>query len=156
MKAVIYAGIGLFSAATLYGLADYYNSQKKGTLDKLYAEEEAPVAPKIEEKTTTFLPVKNEGPEVVENKTVAPKLKSEKKAKTSASKKIKMENFSRARIPEPVEIEDIKQEPVKKQEEIIPEKIVAAPVEKISERRISLDMYSRAPLKKQVKPVKKN
>ena len=65
-------------------------------------------------------------------------------------------SFSRARIPEPVIIEDIKQEPVKKQEEIIPEKIVAAPVEKVTERKISLDMYSRAPLKRRVTPVKKN
>lgn len=153
MKAIIYAGIGLFSVATVYGVADYYTSQKKGELNKLYVEEETPVAAKVEEKTTALLPVKNV--ETVEIKPVTTKVKSKKSGKNTR-KEIKFENFSRARIPEPVIIEDIKQEPVKKQEEIIPEKIVAAPVEKVTERKISLDMYSRAPLKRRVTPVKKN
>ena len=153
MKAIIYAGIGLFSVATVYGVADYYTSQKKGELNKLYVEEETPVAAKVEEKTTALLPVKNV--EAVEIKPVTTKVKSKKNVKNTR-KEIKFENFSRARIPEPVIIEDIKQEPVKKQEEIIPEKIVAAPVEKVTERKISLDMYSRAPLKRRVTPVKKN
>lgn len=153
MKAIIYAGIGLFSVATVYGVADYYTSQKKGELNKLYVEEETPVAAKVEEKTTALLPVKNV--ETVEIKPVTTKVKSKKNGKNTR-KEIKFENFSRARIPEPVIIEEIKQEPVKSQEEIIPEKIVAAPVEKVTERKISLDMYSRAPLKRRVTPVKKN
>ena len=153
MKAIIYAGIGLFSVATVYGVADYYTSQKKGELNKLYVEEETPVAAKVEEKTTALLPVKNV--EAVEITPVTTKVKSKKNVKNTR-KEIKFENFSRARIPEPVIIEDIKQEPVKKQEEIISEKIEAAPVEKVTERKISLDMYSRAPLKRRVTPVKKN
>ena len=153
MKAIIYAGIGLFSVATVYGVADYYTSQKKGELNKLYVEEETPVAAKVEEKTTALLPVKNV--ETVEIKPVTTKVKSKKNGKNTR-KEIKFENFSRARIPEPVIIEEIKQEPVKSQEEIIPEKIVAAPVEKVTERKLSLDMYSRAPLKRRVTPVKKN
>ena len=32
MKAIIYAGIGLFSIASVYGVADYYNSKKTGNL----------------------------------------------------------------------------------------------------------------------------
>lgn len=154
MKAIIYAGIGLFSVATVYGVADYYTSQKKGELNKLYVEEEIPkVAPQVEEKTTPLLPVKSV--ETAEIKPVATKVKSKKNGK-STRKEIKFENFSRARIPEPVVIEEIKQEPVKKQEEIVPEKPAPAPIEKISERKISLDMYSRAPLKRRVTPVKKN
>ena len=35
MKAIIYAGIGLFSIASVYGVADYYNSKKNGELKKL-------------------------------------------------------------------------------------------------------------------------
>jgi len=42
MKAIIYAGIGLFSAASIYGLTDYYHSEEKGTLKNLY--KEAPVS----------------------------------------------------------------------------------------------------------------
>jgi hypothetical protein len=160
MKAIIYAGIGLFSVATVYGLADYYSSQKKGTLDKLYAEEEIPVTPAVEEKTTIVMPVKNVEAAPAEIKTVSTKAASTKKAKTSARKKIKMEDFSRARIPEQVVEEKIKEEPVKKEEEIIPVKLTVEPVEKVvgkddKERKISLEMYSRAPLKKHVKPVKK-
>lgn len=155
MKAIIYAGIGLFSVATVYGVADYYSSQKKGTLDKLYAEEETPVAAKVEGETTTVLPVKNTAAEVVENKTATTKLKSKKNMQHNR-KEIKFENFSRARIPEPVAIEEIKPEPVKNQEEIIPEKPAPAPIEKLTERKLSLDMYSRAPLKRPVKLVKKD
>jgi hypothetical protein len=121
MKAVIYAGIGLFSIASVYGLADYYNSQKKGALDKLYTEEEIPAAPKVEEKTTIILPVKNLETGVVENKTVTTKVKSKKIAKKKR-REIKFENFSRGRILEEVKIEEVKEEPVKKQDEIIAEK----------------------------------
>lgn len=155
MKAIIYVGIGLFSVATVYGVADYYSSHKKGTLDKLYAEEETPIIAKVDGKTTTELPVKNIANEVVENKTATTKLNPKKNAK-HARKEIKFEDFSRARIPEPVIIEEIKPEPVKKQEEIIPEKPAPAPIEKLSERKLSLDMYSRAPLKRPVKLVKKD
>ena len=161
MKAIIYAGIGLFSVATVYGLADYYSSQKKGTLSKLYAEDEVSTPAAIEEKTTTVLPVKNVEMETEKIKTVNVKTKSIKKAKES-KRKISMKNFSRARIPEDVLVEKIKEEPVKEAEVIIPEKITVVPAEKVvvkeddSERKISLDMYSRAPLKKRVTPVKKN
>jgi hypothetical protein len=68
-----------------------------------------------------------------------------------------MEDFSRARIPEQAE-ENIKEKPAKKDEEITPVKLSIEPVEKVvgkndGERKISLDMYSRAPLRKH--PVKK-
>lgn len=159
MKAIIYAGIGLFSVATVYGLADYYSSQKKGTLDKLYAEEEITTVPVVEEKTTTVLSVKNVETEVAENKTTTTKAKASKKVKNPI-KEIRLENFSRARIPESIVMEEKIEEPLKKAEVITPEKINVVPVEKVvikeePERKISLDMYSRAPLKKQVKLVKK-
>lgn len=160
MKAIIYAGIGLFSVATVYGLADYYSSQKKGTLDKLYSEEEVPVTPAVDIKTTTVMPVKLVEPVPTETKTITTKVKSTKKTKTNSYKKIKMEDFSRARIPEQVVEEKVKEVPVKKEEELIPVKLITEPVEKVEikeapERKISLDMYSRAPLKKHIKPVKK-
>ena len=60
MKAIIYAGIGLFSVATVYGVSDYYNSKKNGELKKLYVEEKLPPqAPAEEEKTVEIIPVKN-------------------------------------------------------------------------------------------------
>ena len=160
MKAIIYAGIGLFSVATVYGVADFYRSKKKGTLDKLYVEEETPATPKVEEKTTVVLPVKNTETEAVENTAVTVKAKSGKKVK-SPIKKIRMEDFSRARIPESVVAEDLIAEPVKTEEvEVVPVKLIVEPGEKVEvktepERKISLDKFSRAPLKKHVKPAKK-
>jgi hypothetical protein len=101
MKEIIYAGIGLFSIASVYGVADYYNSKKNGELKKLYVEEKVPVvAPAPEEKTTVVIGVKN-----AETKVVKAKAKSLKKAK-KIEKRFKFENFSRARIPEREIIED--------------------------------------------------
>ncbi|MEO6542159.1 MAG: hypothetical protein ABIN74_14240 [Ferruginibacter sp.] len=158
MKAIIYAGIGLFSVATVYGVVDFYSSRKTGALDKLYVEEEIPAAPKVEEKTAVVLPVKNTGTEAVENTAVTVKTKSAKKVKGSV-KKIRMEDFSRARIPESIVAEDLKAEPVKSEEiEVVPVKLTVEPGEKVEvktepERKISLDKFSRAPLKKPVKKI---
>jgi len=104
MKAIIYAGIGLFSVATVYGVADYYNSKKDGEFKKLYVEEKLPPpAPAEEEKTVKIIPVKNVENSSTETKVV--RAKSPKKVKR-AEKRLKFENFSRARIPEPVVMED--------------------------------------------------
>jgi len=106
MKAIIYAGIGLFSIASLYGVADYYNSKKNGELKKLYVEEKVPVvAPVAEEKTAKTTLVKNEESSPAETKVVTAKAKSPKKIK-KFEKTLRFENFSRARIPEPLVIED--------------------------------------------------
>ncbi len=39
MKTIIYAGLGLFSIASLYGIKDYYHTKNNGRLSKLYAPE---------------------------------------------------------------------------------------------------------------------
>lgn len=106
MKAIIYAGIGLFSIASVYGVADYYKSKKSGELKKLYVEEKVPVlVPAAEEKTVEAIPVKNGEATTAETKVVTAKVKSPKKVK-KVEKVLRFENFSRARIPEPVVIED--------------------------------------------------
>lgn len=153
MKAIIYAGIGLFSVATVYGLADYYSSQKKGALDKLYLEEETAPVIVPEEKTTVTLPEKMEMVKAAEVKTVAKKTTPAKKQKL-AKRKINMEDFSRGRIPDRIVEVKLPEEPLKKIEVMEPAKPENPPVGKIEvkeepvERKISLDMYSRAPLKK--------
>ncbi len=106
MKAIIYAGIGLFSIASVYGVADYYSSKKRGELKKLYVEEKVPVVvPAEEEKTAEVFPVKNVVTTTAETKVVTANVKSPKKIK-KVEKKLRFENFSRARIPEPVIMED--------------------------------------------------
>ena len=106
MKAIIYAGIGLFSVATVYGVSDYYNSKKNGELKKLYVEEKVPVVvPAAEEKTAEVIPVKYVETTAAKTKVVSAKIKSPKKVK-KVEKTLRFENFSRARIPEPIIIED--------------------------------------------------
>ena len=106
MKAIIYAGIGLFSVATVYGVSDYYNSKKNGELKKLYVEEKLPPpAPAEEEKTVEIIPVKNVETAATETKAVKTKVRSSKKVK-KVKKTIRFENFSRGRIKEPVVMEE--------------------------------------------------
>jgi hypothetical protein len=101
MKAIIYAGIGLFSVASVYGIADYYSSKNKGELKKLYVEEKVPPPPPVEEeKTVEVIPAKHEEAMPAESKVVT-KEKSRKKVK-KVKKTIRLENFSRGRIEERV------------------------------------------------------
>jgi hypothetical protein len=150
MKAIIYAGIGLFAVASVYGLADYYNTQKKGTLDKLYKDEATPVEIKKNDPNAIALPVKNVEINNATDKTLAVAVKASKKIK----RKIRFEDFSRSRIVEelPVEIAkpetEIKTIPVKKEDQEDNKPMIN---NKEPERKISLDMFSRAPLRKKVK-----
>lgn len=137
MKSIIYAGIGLFSVATMYGVADYYSSQKKGTLDKLYKEqEEMPMETENTAISTTTLRVNVKEANVVNNTTVSKTNKKSKKLKRT----IRLEEFSRGKIEEP-----IMPKPVKKNEE------PPVVVKKDLERKLSLDQFSRAPLRNPVK-----
>ena len=93
MKAIIYAGIGLFSIASVYGVADYYKKKKNGELKKLYVEEKVPVVPPTEEeKTVEVIPVKNGETTAAETKVVTAKVKSPKKVR-KVEKKLRFENF---------------------------------------------------------------
>ena len=160
MKAIIYAGIGLFSVATIYGMADYYSTQKKGTLDKLYKEE---VVPAETEKTVLNTNViQLNAPETNSaNKLVSKAFKKAKHPKRT----IRLEEFSRGRIVEPMPVElvtpvqPVKEEP-KKTEEIklidltstkVTELVKPDVIKKDPPRKLSLDMFSRAPLRDPVK-----
>lgn len=106
MKAIIYAGFGLFCIASVYGVTDYYNSKKNGELKKLYLEEKVPlVVPNEEEITAEVIPVKIVETTTAETKVSTAKVKLSKNIK-KVEKKLRFENFSRARIPEPVIMED--------------------------------------------------
>ena len=112
MKAIIYAGIGLFSAATVYGVVDYYGTKKAGTLDKMYKEEEPVLPAKKETINTVELPVKNEAEktEAAKTKVAITKNSTAKKVKKikPSVRDIKFSDFSRGRIlPKKVQ-EDVK------------------------------------------------
>jgi len=117
MKAIIYAGIGLFSAASVYGVVDYYSTQKKGTLDKLYKEPQEVVV------TETPVVVDNPAPVDVSKTNVVNKVAVSKAVKKIKRRRrtISLDDFSRSRIPDRVVIEaekpvaPVKEEPKKDQ-----------------------------------------
>jgi hypothetical protein len=102
MKAIIYAGIGLFSAATVYGVVDYYGTKKTGMLDKMYKEEEIVLPAKEETMSTVELPVKNEPVKATVVKTKIATTKNSKAKRTypfkATVREVKFSDFSRGRI----------------------------------------------------------
>jgi hypothetical protein len=120
MKAIIFAGIGLFAAATIYGVTDFATDKKKGTIDKLYKEE--PATPVIEEKEDIALPVTaKEETAADQNATAANKStvkKKLKKFKPVTIDEIKFSDFSRGRIERKI----VKQLPVKEDHVVKEEK----------------------------------
>ena len=164
MKAIIYAGFSLFSVATVYGLADYYTSKKRGVLENLYREEELPKENLVPAVNKASNPEKNITADFPVNNGIssATAKKSNKKLKRP-SRTIRMAEFSRGRIIEP-ENPQLKPAELKMAVPVNPEEMKiqeerAIPETKIAEvvkpqRRISLNMYSRAPLKRIMNPSK--
>ncbi len=154
MKAIIYAGIGLFSAATVYGVVDYYNTQKTESFKKLYADEEPLTVLEKPAIKNAVLAVKKNDAAVTKNIVTINTVS--KKNKKPAVRKIRLDDFSRSRIADVPLVEEVKldlpviAEPVKEDaaqpETITPAEEKAAEVAK-PERKLSLSMFSRAPLK---------
>jgi hypothetical protein len=113
MKAIIYAGIGLFSAASVYGVADFYQTSKSGVLKTLYKEESAPPINiqdrtinsdeysrgRIEEPIAPDKKTNNE--KTVSNKSIKKQtfIKKESKKPRFIKREISLEKFSRAKLP---------------------------------------------------------
>jgi len=101
MKAIIYAGIGLFSVASVYGVVDYYSTQKKGTLDRLYKEPQEVVVTETPVVVDNPAPVNATKTNVVNTVAVSKVVKKIKRQKRT----IRLDDFSRSRIPDPVVME---------------------------------------------------
>ena len=150
MKTMIYAGIVLFSAASIYGVADYYNSQKNGILDNLYKEEDVPItAPNNHSNSVTSTKsLPDEKPLILPAKMSD----DPKKIKQKAKRTIRLEEYSRGRIEEPlpVEQEEIIKPPVVVEETKKPVEAVATPakVEQtiIPGKKLKFADFSRAKL----------
>lgn len=114
MKAIIFAGIGLFAAATIYGITDFAADKKKGTIDKLYKEEPAPSV--AEETETTVTPAAAPEENTATNKTSAAVKntsvkKKARKFKVEEIREIKFSEFSRGRIPSKLVKKEVVEEP---------------------------------------------
>jgi hypothetical protein len=170
MKAIIYAGIGLFSAATVYGVVDYYGAKKQGVLKNLYAEEAEeplpPVAAANNPATTAVLKTKDvDAPlAAVEKKVVTVKEKKAKKLKRT----ITFKSFSRGAIMEEVPVTAADKIPELNPKPGITAEPVAAPAVVTAETavevekpvakelpakrpEVNMSMFSRGSLKKRVK-----
>ncbi|MFN8252402.1 MAG: hypothetical protein U0V75_11035 [Ferruginibacter sp.] len=114
MKAIIIAGIGLFAAATIYGITDFAADKKKGTIDKLYKEEPAPVVQ--EENTTTAAPATEAAEKTTAVASSAVKKatarKKAKRFKVEEVREFKLSEFSRGRIVPKVVKKEVQEEPV--------------------------------------------
>jgi hypothetical protein len=157
MKTMIYASIGLFSIATLYGIADYNKSKKTGALERLYVEEE-PVSNEVStlkpaRVVNTSLVVK---PNDATNKTV-----SKRSAGTGeARRSLRLEDYSRGKIGEEylpgIETAALpigKVSPVKEEIKTAAPKLKSIKIKRSKPaRKIKLEMFSRgkpeAPVKK--------
>ncbi|MFZ4056531.1 MAG: hypothetical protein ACOYKE_00260 [Ferruginibacter sp.] len=116
MKAMIYAGIGLFSVATIYGITGFYTAEKSGMLKKLYYEEPLEVR-NIQEVPTSkknavqpkIVQTKNEEPKVAKIKSTKQKQALKKADEKYTKRRINLKQFSRSRIEEmPLPLEPIK------------------------------------------------
>ncbi len=168
MKAIIYAGIGLFSVATVYGVIDYYGAKKQGVFTNLYTEEaevHQPAVAAANNPATTALLKKAAAAEpvaAVEKKVVAAKEKKTKKMKRT----INLKSFSRGEIVEEMPVADIDKIPVAAPKPLTVAEPVADPavadtpaeIEKpvakelpAKRPEVSMSMFSRGSLKKRVK-----
>jgi hypothetical protein len=159
MKAIIYAGIGLFSVASVYGVIDYYGAKKQGVLNNLY-KEDAPDAA-IDAKETTKKATAVLSNAVAANTPAVAVAKAPAVKKKKAKKEIryvKFSDFSRGaiiRMPTPVPkpavtaaaVEITASTSAEKVEEE-KETIIEQPVKR---EPVNLKMFSRAPLKKKIR-----
>ncbi|MFN8242754.1 MAG: hypothetical protein U0X40_01765 [Ferruginibacter sp.] len=161
MKAIIYAGAILFGAASVYGITDYFAASRKGQLEHLYKDEPAPSVATEVKKTASPVTITEQSK--TGNKipvTVKPAAKKTKVEKRD----INLDEFSRARIPEPELILETKmEEPVKPAEiKVSAGAAATAPAEATAEAKqttlpkISSKMFSRAPLRNETGKQKKD
>ncbi len=149
MKAIIYAGIGLFSVATVYGITDYYNANKNGSIDKLYNENSITAAALAMTTDAAIATAINN--ETVLNTNEENENNSAAKYSSKNKRSIKLESFSRAIIvEEPDQFEEVKPEAVIKDPAGKVEPIVIESNQQ-GNKKVNLKMFSRAPLKSVVK-----
>ncbi len=114
MKAIIVAGMGLFAAATIYGITDFAADKKKGTIDKLYKEEAPPPAGTAATETTDVpaaaVEEKSNATSAAVKKNTA--RKKVKKFKVEEVREFKFSEFSRGRIIPKTVKKEVVEEPV--------------------------------------------
>jgi hypothetical protein len=168
MKAIIYAGIGLFSVASVYGVIDYYGAKKQGVFNNLYTEKAEPAVAAANNPATTAVlktTIADAPLAAVEKKVLTAKEKKAKKMKRT----INFKSFSRGEIIEEMPVTEPAPISIPKPVTVAMAEPVPAPVAAPAEQpvekpavkeepaqrpKIDMRMFSRSPLKRQVKKEK--
>jgi|GEM_PF-1146544 hypothetical protein len=141
MKTIIFTGIALILIASAFGINDYYKAKKKGEFTKLYHDVPDTVVEKV---TSVPIVIPGSGSPAAANDKTDPVVS--KMIKENRRRSLRLQDYSRGRIPEP-SIEELTpvdstnpkvEQPVKPEEKIV--------TEETAPRRISLNQFSRAPL----------
>lgn len=120
MKAIIYAGVGLITAASVYGITDFYREQQSGKLNNLYKPVKTEV--KVPEKNVPIAAVEPVKTEKLTTSDTKETIQKDKQPATRVAQKektkrtMKMKYFSRGEIVEPEETREYT--PVEPVEEI--------------------------------------
>jgi len=92
MKAIIYAGVGLLTAASVYGVVNYYHAKKEGTFNHLYKDEAVVKNTNTQFDSAKKVNVNSDSAEYI------PTSADNDSQKKKFRPRIQLEDFSRGRI----------------------------------------------------------
>lgn len=152
MKRIIYTAVALIICASVFGITDYISAKKQGTLVN-YSDDEQTTEAIIPEKKKE---IKTDGKEAMMITTTKKEYKKETKEETIAKTKVKEDMHYTGTIPDlvitektkdlteliskvdPIDVLQAKVTDDNKNDSIVPE---------TNKRRISLELFSRAPIR---------
>jgi len=142
MKTIIFMGIGLIAIASAFGINDYYKAKKNGEFTKLYRDVPDTVVEKV---GSVPIVIPGSGAPAAANDKTDPVVS--KMIKENRRRSLRLQDYSRGRIPEPSieEFTPIDSAATKVEQPVKPEEKIET--EETAPRRISLNQFSRAPLR---------
>jgi len=156
MKRIIYTAVALILCASVFGIADYYNAEKQGTLVQYTDEEPEDVV--VSEKKEPQAPV-------IKEPVLSATTKKESTKQATPEKKIKKQKSESAHYTEPVPnvvltekttdqaLEKVDPVTILESKTTLDTADTVVKEEKEVTRKISMEMFSRAPIR--TKKVKK-
>ncbi len=101
MKKMLYAGAALMIGASVYGFVDYKRTSQKKEFKSMYVEEKKDPAPVIiDNKKVSVDKTELNEPVTIAKKDKKSKDRVKNEVKVSASRKFRLSEFSRGRIPD--------------------------------------------------------
>lgn len=146
MKRIIYTAVALIICASVFGIADYLNAKEQGALVNYSDDVQTTEAVIPEKKKEMTLPPAKEKIVAITGKNVEKESNREKKITKS-----KGNNDDRTRvIPTPVVTEKMKEPVIEKMDItdlVLQSKVTDSIVKPDAKRKLSMEMFSRAPIR---------